>query len=250
MRTSNVLSAGAGLILGTGLGFFVGYFVMKKEVSKLYDAELMEMDQKIKALQDMIPEKAFEDNKKSIEKKVESKFKSKEPSKRDMPDPVDYTKFTQKISEMNYEYEQNVIADPADSIAPSDEDDDIDENVDEQSNDALQEEMYYEQLKNYKDIHGDDILILGDNQLDEDFPDLTYDAKDLYWFAGDNVVTDDEGNLVNEEETIGSELRKRGWVYKSNKDTIWVRNNSDETDYCIYKYAGTSTNFFVLGKEK
>ncbi len=259
MKGSNILWAGGGLIFGTAIGFFVGYYVMGKETAKMYDEELAMMDQKVKALQDMMPEKNFEDNEKSPELK-----KPKEPSVPKREVQTDYTKYTKKISEINAEYEQNCIAeknaledhgDPADSIAPTDEDDDddqLDDNYDEEialANQNAQEEMYLELVREYKNIHGDDIMVLWEGDRDPDYPNLEYDHKDLYWFVGDDVVTDDEGNLVDEEALIGHELRDSKWQDDPDNDTVWVRNNSLEIDYCVYRYTGTSSDFWIRGKQ-
>ncbi len=258
--TNKILWTGVGLIFGTGIGFFAGYYIMGKEMAKIYDEEIAEMDQKIKALQDMMPDKNFEDNKKIEDKKL---IKPKEPSIPARVNTTDYTQYSKKISDMQYEYEQNVIKekesdiptepDPADSIAPSDEDEESDENYDdyeiELHNNAVQEEMYYEQVREYRNEYGDDIRVLGPERIDYRFPDFNaYDTQDLYWFVGDDTITDDDGNIVDEEELIGHELRDKKWTHRQN-DCVWVRNNRLEKDFCVYRYTGTSEDFWIRGKQ-
>ena len=263
MKDSNVLWAGAGLIFGTGIGFFVGYYIMGKETAKMYDDEIAQMDQKIKALQDMMPEKNFAESNKKADEKAKL-LKPKEPSAPKREKITDYTTYSKKISEVNAEYEQNCIVekeaeiptepDPADSIPPTDEDEDdeFDDNYDEEvalNNNAVQEEMYYEQVREYRNIHGDDILVLEDGDRDPDFPDLQYDHEDLYWFTRDDTITDADGNLIDEEECIGTVLRDQHWLSK-NIDSVWVRNNRLEKDYCVYRYTGTAEDFWIKGVGK
>ncbi len=89
--------------------------------------------------------------------------------------------------------------------------------------------------EDYKKLKGDKIEVLGNDPIDKMYPDISYEQKTLLYFIYDDLLVDEEGNAVDEEELIGNKLIRFGW-YSSDEDHVWVRNNKTETDYEIQKF--------------
>ena len=60
----------------------------------------------------------------------------------------------------------------------------------------------------------------------------------------DDVLTDEEGNFVDEQKLIGNDLRKYGWFINKNMTETTVRNMEDEIDYDVKKEFTSFDDFF------
>lgn len=89
--------------------------------------------------------------------------------------------------------------------------------------------------EDYKKMKGDKIEVLGNNPIDKMYPDISYEQKTLLYFVYDDLLVDEEGDAVDEEELIGNKLRQFHW-YDDDADHVWVRNNQTETDYEVQKF--------------
>lgn len=96
-------------------------------------------------------------------------------------------------------------------------------------------EKLNEGYEDYKKLKGDKIEVLGNDPIDKMYPDISYEQKTLLYFVYDDLLVDEGGNAVDEEELIGNKLIRFGW-YSSDEDHVWVRNNKTETDYEIQKF--------------
>lgn len=87
--------------------------------------------------------------------------------------------------------------------------------------------------------------VLGKTQIDVDDPDLKYSGEELYYFMGDDTLTDSDGNIIDEVNTIGRNPRRYGFMKGSGDlDGIWVRNYDYETDYLIHRDPGTHSEYY------
>lgn len=89
--------------------------------------------------------------------------------------------------------------------------------------------------EDYKKMKGDKIEVLGNDPIDKMYPDISYEQKTLLYFVYDDLLVDEDGDAVDEEELIGNKLRQFHW-YDDDADHVWVRNNQTETDYEVQKF--------------
>lgn len=92
--------------------------------------------------------------------------------------------------------------------------------------------------------------ILGDSDVDPDDPTLEYDVDFLYYFTEDDVITDSNGEEVDENLTIGPKVRQIGFMRgKDDEEEIWIRNYDHETDYCLTRKECSIMDMFGGGEE-
>lgn len=253
MDTKVVLALGGGLAIGTIIGFGVGYYISGAEIEDKYLGEVEFLNDELRKYRDLL--KDYESKDPVQEKKTtipQDATKSKEPSKREMDThKTDYTKYNKP-----YEYQSTPIDIP--DSPPEDEpeeDPEEDEGSDEyvtnydmdSYNDSEYDEMYQENEQAYIDKYGDMIQILGDECSHDDFPDFRYrDYSELHIFTDDGVMTDDQGNVVDEKEYVGETLRRTHWL-EGDKDRVWVRNNPKEHDFLVNRHRVSSEDYWVRG---
>ena len=100
-----------------------------------------------------------------------------------------------------------------------------------------------EAMSEYRKKNKDKIVPIQSDEWDTDFPEVDYEHKDLYYFVNDDVLTDDDGNPVDEEEYIGKRPRQFGWM-SNDEEKIYVRNNPKETDFQVWKHKCSSEEFW------
>ena len=59
-------------------------------------------------------------------------------------------------------------------------------------------------------------------------------------------MTDDDGNVVDQEEYVGQVLKRTHWL-DGDKDRVWVRNNPKQHDFLVNKHNVTSEDYWVRG---
>ena len=96
-------------------------------------------------------------------------------------------------------------------------------------------EQLNKEYEDYRKLKGDKIEVLGNDPIDKMYPDISYEQKTLLYFVYDDLIVDEEGDAVDEEELIGNKLRQFHW-YDDDADHVWVRNNKTQTDYEIQKF--------------
>lgn len=147
---------------------------------------------------------------------------------------VNYSKVQQIVKESGYtdpEDIQNVIDDPEN------------EETYEERIDREQEEIS-EAMSEYRKKNKDKIVPIQRDEWDTDFPEIDYDKQDLYYFTTDDVLTDEDGNIVDEAEYIGSKPRQFGWM-ENDEERIYIRNNPKETDFQVWKEKCASTDWWA-----
>lgn len=225
--------------VGALAGFGVGYFLSWKETE-----EVIETPEQPK-------EKVYADDIKKEEpvQKVDpaeeespqdddpNQLVSRGPAHMAMPGQVgvDYSKVQKIVKENGYtspEEIQEVIDDP--------ENEETYEEREERE--ALEAS---EAMSEYRKKNKGKIVPIQSDEWDTDFPTIDYEKKDLYYFTLDDVLTDEEGHVLDEAEYIGVKPRQFGWMSNS-EDKIYIRNNPKETDFQVWKEKCASTDFFNI----
>lgn len=237
MDTKMIITATLSFAVGAAAGFAVGYFFMVKneeEIQRVYANDIKKNPVK-------------ENPQKAINKAAEAEF----PQDDDPDDPpqlissgpahiarkgqngVNYAK-VQKI------VEENGYTDPED-IQRVVEDPDNEETAEEMEERARMEDE--DRMSEYRKKNKDKIVPIQSDEWDTDFPEVDYEHKDLYYFVNDDVLTDDDGNPVDEEEYIGKRPRQFGWM-SNDEEKIYIRNNPKETDFQVWKHKCSSEEFW------
>lgn len=146
---------------------------------------------------------------------------------------VNYSKVQQIVKEKGYttqEEIQEVIDDPENE-----------ENYEERI--EREEEELSAAMNEYRKKNKDKIVPIQKDEFDTDFPEVDYEKKDLYYFTGDGVLTDENGEHVDIEEYMGSKPGQFGW-FENAEERIYIRNNPKETDYVVWKQQCTSEEWW------
>lgn len=211
---------------GTALGFAIGYFLNKRE-SEAKEQEVMEAFK-------LYSQKSEEINNDECEDDV--KFEGVKPAKFAKPDGtkgINYSKYNKDLQEK------------IDSESPSDDDPDDEDELEDDLNMEDYEETYEEMLERqseeyiehaeqYRREHKGKIELMQSDEWDTDFPENDYEHQDLYYFTEDDKLTDEDGNVLDEEEYIGPKVRQVGWM-RSPDDVIYIRNHPKEKEYRVFK---------------
>lgn len=233
MEAKAVLFAGLTLLVGGVAGFVAGYSIAKKRGEE----ETIQLKE------------AFEE-----ERKEESPEPTKEPVPEKKPVKVNAAKIaTPDKTGVDYRAYNKVIEKEkyaAESESPTEEDVD-DEEADEddfketyEQRVAREARELHEQDELYLKKEGKKIKVLGSEEVDNDYPDVSYPAEELYYFVDDDILTDEFGKLIDDEnETIGPSVRRYGWMQNDN-EVVWVRNNPKQADYKIVKQFCSRDDFF------
>lgn len=99
-------------------------------------------------------------------------------------------------------------------------------------------------MSEYRKKNKGKIVPITSDEWNTDFPEVDYDHKDLYYFRTDDVLTDEDGNHVDEEEYIGVKPRQFGWMENS-EEVIYIRNNPKETDFKVWKQQCASEDWWA-----
>lgn len=236
MNRDTLIGLAIGFSIGTLAGFLVGKFVIieKDEPEKVYGDDIK------KKIKDMEPKKE-EPKVDPAETEVPqdddpNDFVSKGPAHIAMPGQpgVNYSKVQQIIKENGY-------SDPEDIQEVIDDLDNQETYEERIEREQLEEE---EAMSEYRKRNAGKIVPIQKDEWDTDFPEVDYEKKDLYYFTVDDVLTDEDGNIVNEEEHIGTKPRQFGWM-ANNEEKIYIRNNPKETDYQVWKEKCASTDWWA-----
>ena len=247
-----ILYTTGGFIIGAAVGFLLGYKFKEQEDS----AEREELVNQIKEADKTHNEPQVQsENKKDYKPvitDVNPKIVSAGPAKLATPDTpgVNYSAYAKKIEELNYQRGSLAPTDGDDTELTEEEDEDIpedeetfDERVDRE-NAAINEER-----KKYKEKKGNQIDVLGNNPIDNDYPNVSYQTESLLYFIPDDFVTDMVGNRIDEMDILGNKLRRFGW-FQNEQESVWVRNNKYETDYQITKIDDDYASYFNLSDDE
>ena len=232
MNKSTIIFGVGSLVVGTILGYVAGYYESKKK----FDEELNDISSSSNKNNEDTKEPSNEPEEKKTEEKVSfdpSKIVSPGPAKIAMPgeDGIDYVNYSKKVEELKYKGKDSSEVNP----------DDFKQTYDER---VLQQNLAVSQeFETYKKQRKKKYYILS-HGVDEDYPDISFEKQTLFYFTMDDVLTDEEGNFVDEQKLIGNDLRKYGWFINKNMTETTVRNMEDEIDYDVKKEFTSFDDFF------
>ena len=247
-----ILYTTGGFIIGAAVGFLLGYKFKEQEDS----AERDELVNQIKEADKIHNEPQVQSENKKVDKPVitdvNPKIVSDGPAKLATPDTpgVNYSAYAKKIEELNYQRGSLAPTDGDDTELTEEEDEDIpeDEETFEERKDRENDEIN-EECEKYRKKKGDQIDVLGNNPIDNDYPNVSYQTESLLYFIPDDFVTDMVGNRIDEMDILGNKLRRFGW-FQNEQESVWVRNNKYETDYQITKIDDDYASYFNLSDDE
>lgn len=226
---NNVVLATICFTAGAGLGFTVGYYLNRKE-AEVREREAIEAFERYK--QESKPENS------QREETVEQPefLKDIKPAKFAKPDGtkgINYTQYNKDVQEV-IDSEHPTDDDPDNSEEESDfpDEEDYEETFEEKQ--ERESEEYLEHAESYRREHAGKIELMMSDEWDTDFPETDYDRADLYYFTESDILTDEDGNTLDEEEYIGPKPRQVGWM-RSPDDVIYIRNHPKEFEYRVFK---------------
>lgn len=224
------LSFAAGAIAG----FTVGYFITiekDEEESRVTADDIKE--KKVIEKKPVVEDPAEVENPKDDDP---DQLISTGPAHRAMPGQpgVNYSKVNQIIKENGY-------SDPED-IKEVINDPDNQETYEEREEREMLEAS--QAMSEYRKKNKDKIVPIQKDEWETDYPEIDYERKDLYYFTTDDVLTDDDGNQLDEAEYIGVRPRQFGWM-DNTEDVIYIRNNPKETDFKVWKQRCASTDWWA-----
>lgn len=211
---------------GTGFGFLVGYYLNRKEEEKNVEYVEPIYTEKTEKPEPEKPQEEFFD------------IKPARLAKKPGDIGINYTEYVKELK-----YKQETQSPPEDE--PEDEEDEnleesedeIDESEFEETYEERVEREYEETLEHserYKREHKGKIELMTQDDWDTDYPENDYEREDLYYFTESDILTDEDGNQLPENETIGPKVRQVGWM-QSPDENIYVRNHPKEKEYRIFK---------------
>ena len=173
-----------------------------------------------------------------------------------MPEPteIEKTEYTTKASVYS-EYEEDDYVDDH----PRDDDEEDDDYVDDfpRDDDEEDEELEdYESSKeysNYRNKNKNKIIVLPEDNIGETWnrdigndpsnPEVIYEEEELYYFTVDDTLTDEDGNIIDEDQYLGPKPRQFGW-FTNDKEDLFIRNNPLERDFRVNKVRAVRSDYF------
>ena len=232
MESKTIIFSGLSLLTGAVVGFVVGYSISKKNA----EDKLQEQEEAFKAMQEYQKESELPVENKPVVKTVVRAAKLATPE----APGIDYTLYSKMKEEETKK---------AESESPSEEDTEEDEEEMEAPMETYKERLEREaeeenaQYQLYQKKKGDKIDVLGNEAVDSEYPEVHYPGEELYYFTEDDIITDEDGNEIDEKSLIGDKLRRFGWM-QNEQEAVWVRNNPRETDYHVNKVKDSRDSWF------
>lgn len=239
-NNKTIIFSGLTFLVGIVIGGIAGYSAAKSKANEdlEYVKEELEETKKRVKTDDTKDEKPVEESHtaKKVLVKAAKIATPEEPG-------INYTAYVKKVQEEGYK---------AEAESPTEEDYILDEEEDgdEDLMETYEERMLREDRERdeadqlYRKKEGNKIKPLGNNPIDNDYPDVHYPGEELYYFTEDDCLTDEFGTVIeNEEDIIGNKLRKYGWMQNS-EEAVWVRNNRMEVDYHVVKQRCARSDWF------
>lgn len=180
------------LLVGGAIGAAAGYYFGKKVASK-YDVE---EDSTPVEHGDILPNE-----------------------KEDKPTEEEVKAYEQKLYEMRYEADQDLIHE-------------------EEAEESPKTRSMRRKPK-----------ILGENEVDPDDPDLRFESEVIYYYTESDTILDADGQPVDETDSVGNDLRRIGWMTNDDADDIWVRNYQRGIDYLLVRKECSVMDDYDTGEE-
>ena len=224
-------------------GGYVAYSIYKKKKSKDNLIEVSE-EETVEAHED-------EENVESPDKFIFGDDIARMPE----PTEIEKTEYTTKAAVYS-EYEEDDYVDdhPRDDDEEDDYVDDFPRDDDEEEDEEYEED--YESSKeysNYRNKNKNKIIVLPEDNIGETWnrdigndpsnPEVIYEEEELYYFTVDDTLTDEDGNIIDEEQYLGPKPRQFGW-FTNDKEDLFIRNNPLERDFRVNKVRAVRSDYF------
>ena len=172
-----------------------------------------------------------------------------------MPEPteIEKTEYTTKASVYS-EYEEDDYVD--DHPRDDDEEDDYVDDFPRDDDEEDEEFEDYETSKeysNYRNKNKNKIIVLPEDNIGETWnrdigndpsnPEVIYEEEELYYFTVDDTLTDEDGNIIDEDQYLGPKPRQFGW-FTNDKEDLFIRNNPLERDFRVNKVRAVRSDYF------
>ena len=224
-------------------GGYVAYSIYKKKKSKDNLIEVSE-EETVEAHED-------EENVESPDKFIFGDDIARMPE----PTEIEKTEYTTKAAVYS-EYEEDDYVDdhPRDDDEEDDYVDDHPRDDDEEEDEEYEED--YESSKeysNYRNKNKNKIIVLPEDNIGETWnrdigndpsnPEVIYEEEELYYFTVDDTLTDEDGNIIDEDQYLGPKPRQFGW-FTNDKEDLFIRNNPLERDFRVNKVRAVRSDYF------
>lgn len=218
MKTSTILFGVATFAAGVALGFLASRAVEKQKAE----------EEPIHVKDDVVKE--TEDKEVKPVDPAKPQVHSNGPAKIATPEKpgINYQAYAKKVEELGYKPAPGEIDIPEETYT---------ERMEKENEELNEQYIQYEKKK------GNKIAVLGNTPIDEEYPDIQYEESTIYYFTTDDLLTDEDGNAIDELEILGDKLRKFNW-YSGDEEEVWVRNNPKRMDYHVVKYHTSYDDFF------
>ena len=233
MNKSVIAALGIGFTTGAIAGFLVGYFISIEKEEQIVPKEVFPKPQPVTKVEESKVDPAETERPKDDDPE---ELISRGPAHIAQPGQpgINYSKVNQIVKENGYttpEEIQEVIEDP-----------DNEESFEEREE---REEIEMSQaMAEYRKKNKGKIVPIQKDEWDSDFSEVDYDKKDLYYFTTDDVLTDEDGNHLDETEYLGVKPRQFGWM-ANDEEKIYIRNHPKETDFQVWKEKCASIDWWT-----
>ncbi len=92
-----------------------------------------------------------------------------------------------------------------------------------------------EQIAQYEKEHEGKIELMTEDEWDTDFPEEDYKHEELWYFPGEDVLTDEDGYLYAPHEKYVGDLFDKTRFRTNNWEVMYVRNHPLKQDFKIHK---------------
>lgn len=173
-----------------------------------------------------------------------------------MPEPteIEKTEYTTKASVYS-EYEEDDYVDdhPRDDDEEDDYVDDFPRDDDEEDDEEFEDYESSKEYSNYRNKNKNKIIVLPEDNIGETWnrdigndpsnPEVIYEEEELYYFTVDDKLTDEDGNIIDEDQYLGPKPRQFGW-FTNDKEDLFIRNNPLERDFRVNKVRAVRSDYF------
>lgn len=229
------LSFTAGAIAGFTVAHFISIEKEEQEKERVYANDIKEIKPVKNPVGD-IPEKVDPAELEVPKDDDPNDFVSRGPAHIAKPGKpgINYSKVNEIIKENGYTDQEDIEA----VLEDPDNEETYEERVEREALEVSQA------MADYREKNKGKIVPITKDEWDTDFPEIDYEHKDLYYFTMDDVLTDEEGNHLDEAEYIGVKPRQFGWM-ANDEEVIHIRNHPKETDFKIWKEKCNSTDWWA-----
>lgn len=217
---NNIVAVTCGFVAGAALGFTVGYYMNNQKHTE-------EMQEAMEAFRGY-SQKSEPEKVQGVESEEQVEIKPAKFAKPDGTKGINYTQYNKDLvakAEAESPTEDDI---PEEDLDMSDYEETYEERLERESKERV------EAAEEYKTKNAGKIDLIRMEDWDSDFPETDYERQDLYYFTEDETLTDEDGNVLPEDEYIGPKVRQIGWM-RSPDEEIFVRNHDKETEYRVLK---------------